>query len=247
MRSVSHRLFGLSAGALAPALLCLALAGCGSSGGSPTTASAAAATPTPTCPPASAAAASVKFVSGTIASATPGTITVTPKSGAPVTVQVTSTTRITKLAPATQSAIQVGDVAQVSADATGTIAQRIVVQSAGAGFGGGTGQNGGQPRVTRTPGSRFNPACFGQGRQRGTGAALAGQGGRISAVSNSQVELIDTQGQTLTYGITSSTVILAPTAGTTADLVAGDTVTATGTATGNSITARSITVTSAGQ
>ncbi|MGZ3583633.1 MAG: DUF5666 domain-containing protein, partial [Ktedonobacterales bacterium] len=190
--------------------------------------------------------ASLKVVSGTITSASAGSITVSPSSGGSVTVQIASTTRVTKLASTSLSAVQVGEVAQVTPDATGTIAQRIIVQGAG-GFGRGS-TSGGQPSATRVPGSGFNPACA---RRAGAGAGAfggaGGQGGRISEVSSSQIVLTDAQGQTVTYSVTANTVVMAPTTGGAADLRTGATVTVTGQATSSSITARSIVVTSAAQ
>ncbi|MGZ3677493.1 MAG: DUF5666 domain-containing protein [Ktedonobacterales bacterium] len=245
MRSVMRRTVGIVWAAIVPVALCLVLASCG---GASAASNGGAATPTATCPPGGSATASLKVVSGTITSASAGSITVSPSSGGSVTVQIASTTRVTKLANTSLSALQVGEVAQVTPDATGTIAQRIIVQGAG-GFGRGS-TSGGQPSATRGPGSGFNPACA---RRGGTGAgtggfgAASGQGGRVSEVSSSQIVLTDAQGQTVTYSITANTVIMAPTTGGAADHRTGATVTVTGQATSSSITARSIVVTSAAQ
>lgn len=242
-RHRSRRLWGALGLLLAPATLCMALAGCGASSAS---ASGVAAAPTPTCPPARTATATFKTVSGKITSVGTGSLTVAPASGASVSVQFTSTTRITKLAATTLSAVQVGQVAQVTPDTTGTIADRVTLQGA-SGFGRGAAGGGatGTPGATRTPGARINPACF---RRTGQGVggfgATAGQGGRVSQVSASQITLTDAQGQTLTYGLTSSTVVVAPTAATTADLAPEETVTLTGQAAGSGISARAIIITS---
>ncbi|HEX8034798.1 MAG TPA: hypothetical protein VF510_13165 [Ktedonobacterales bacterium] len=242
MRSVMRRTVGVAWAAIVPATLCLVLASCGGA----SAASNGAAAPTPTCPPAASATASLKVVSGKITSTGAGSITVSPSSGGSVTVQITSTTRITKLASSSLSTVQVGEVAQVTPDATGTIAQRIIVQGAG-GFGRGS-TSGRQPSATRVPGSGFNPACS---RRAGSGTggfgATNGQGGRVSEVSSSQIVLTDAQGQTLTYSVTATTVILAPTTGSATDLKTGAAVTVTGQAASSSITARSIVVTSAAQ
>ena len=244
MRSVMRRTVGIAWAAMGPAALCLVLASCG---GASAASNGAPAASTPTCPPGGSATASFKSVSGKITSAGAGSITVSPSSGASVMVQITSTTRISKLVSSRLSAVQVGQVAQVTPDATGTIAQRIIVQSAGgSGRGGGSG---GQPSATRSPGSGFNPACS---RRAGSGAggfgAAGGQGfERVSEVSSSQIMLTDAQGQTATYSVTANTVILAPTTGSAADLRTGAAVTVTGQVAGSSITARSIVVTSATQ
>ena len=247
MRTASSRLARVVTLTLAPAALCLALAGCGSPSGSKV-ASAAGASPTPTCP-ATTPTTTFKVVTGKITAASAGTITVAPTSGANVTVQVTATTRLTKLAPSTISAVQVGEVAQVTPDSSGVIATRITVSGGTGGFRGGTQANAGTPGVTRTPGVRFNPACFRRGTPGGGGAfgAAGGQGGRVTSVSGSQIDVTDAQGQSLTYTVTSSTVVIAPTAGSAADLVVGATVTATGTASGAAIVARAITIRPAGQ
>ncbi len=241
MRSVMRRTLGVAWAAIVPAALCLVLASCGGA----SAANGAAAAPTPTCPPASTATANLKFISGKITSAGTGSITVTPTTGASVAVQITSTTRISKLVSSSPSAVQVGDTAQVTADASGTVAQRIIVQGAG-GFGRG-GETGSATRVpgsaTRVPGSGFNPACSRRtGRGNGGFAAAGGQGGRVSEVSSSQITLTDAQGQTLTYGISPTTVIIAPTTGSSADLKTGATVTVVGQVAGSSLTARSIVI-----
>lgn len=245
MRRVVRRTLGAAWAAMGFATLCLALASCG--GASAATNGAGAATAT--CPPTTAAQANFKVVSGKITSAGTGSISVSPSSGGGnVTVQIASTTRISTLANSSLSAVQVGDVAQVTPDATGTIAQRIIVQNAGS-FGRG-GTSGRQPSATRTPGARFNSACA---RRAGAGnggfgaADGQGQGGRVSEISSSQIVLTDAQGQALTYSVTANTVIITPKAGSAADLKAGAMVMVTGQATGSTISARSIVVTSAAQ
>lgn len=244
MRPVAFRLARVVALALAPAALSLALVGCGATSGSVASANAAA---TPTCP-ATTPTASVKFVTGKITAARAGAITVAPTSGAAVSVQVTSTTRLTRLAPTTLSAVKAGEVAQITADASGVIATRITVTGAGGGFrNGGDPANGGQPRATRTPGARFNPNCFRRPNQAGSPFGAAGaQSGRVTDVSSAQITVTDAQGEALSYGVNSSTVILAPVTATTAALVPGAAVTVTGTASGSAIVARSIIITTAG-
>ncbi len=247
MRPTAFRPGRALALALAPAALCLALAGCGAAGGTANAASSAKAAATPTCP-ATTPTASVKFVTGKITAAGAGTITVAPTNGAAVTVQVTSTTRLTRLAPTTLSAVQAGDAAQITADSSGVIATRVTVTGAGGGFRNGDGAaNSGQPRATRTPGARFNPACFQRPNQAGSLFGAAGaQSSRVTDVSSTQITVTDAQGESLTYGVNSSTVILAPTSATAADLVAGASAIVTGTASGSTIVARSIIITAAG-
>lgn len=242
MRSVMRRTLGVTWVTIGAAMVSLALASCGTASG----AASGAAAPTPTCPPAASATASFESVSGKITSTGAGTITVTPSSGASVSVQITSTTRISKLASSSLSAVQVGEVALVTPDATGTIAQRIIVQSAG-GFGRGNGTDG-TPSATRVPGSGFNPACARRaGRGTGGFGAAGGQGGRVSEISSSHIVLTDAQGQTLTYSVTAHTVVIAPTTGSAADLTTGATVMVTGQAAGSGITARSIVIMAAAQ
>ena len=242
MRRVARRTLGVAWAAAGSAIVCLALASCGTASG----AASGAAAPTPTCPPTASATASFTSVSGTITSIGAGTITVSPSSGASVSVQITSTTRISKLAKSSLSAVQVGEVALVTPDATGTIAQRIIVQGAGA-----FGRNGGAdgtPSATRVPGSGFNPACARRaGRGTGGFGATGGQGGRVSEITSSQIVLTDAQGQTLTYSVTANTVVIAPTTGSATDLMTGATVMVTGQAAGSGITARSIVIMAAAQ
>lgn len=243
MRPVAFRLARAVALALAPAALSLALVGCGATSGSVASANAAA---TPTCP-ATTPTASVKFVTGKITAARAGAITVAPTSGAAVSVQVTSTTRLTRLAPTTLSAVKAGEVAQITADASGVIATRITVTGAGGGFRNGGASTGGQPRATRTPGTRFNPNCFRRPNQADAPFGAAGaQSGRVTDVSSAQITVTNAQGEALSYGVNSSTVILAPVTATTAALVPGAAVTVTGTASGSAIVARSIIITTAG-
>lgn len=244
MRFVSSQLARVAAFALAPAALCLALAGCGGTG---TTTAAAVASPTPTCPP-TPTTASFKVISGKITVVNGAAITVAPNSGAAVTVQTTATTRLTKLTTTTLSAVAVGDVAQVMTDASGVTATRITVTSGAGGFGGNSQGNGSQPRATRTPGARVNTSCFRRAGQAGSPfGAAAGQRGRVTNVSTSQIVVTDAQGEALTYGVTSSTVVIAPTSATAADLVVGAAVTVTGATSGSAIVARSIIITPAGQ
>lgn len=239
MRLLSLRLPRALALALAPATLCLALAGCGAPG----SASAAHAAAAPTCP-ATTSTVSFATVTGKITAASGGTLTITPASGSPVSVQVASTTRMTRLAPTTLSAITVGELAQVTTDASGVVATRITVTGAAGGFRGGNAGTGGQPRATRTPGGRFNPACFRRTGQPGSAFGQSGaQGGRVTEVSTSQITVTDAQGEALSYGVTASTVIVAPATTTSASLVVGATVIATGTRSGAGITARSIIIT----
>src|SRR5947209_2020108 len=120
MRSVIRRTVGTAWAAIVPAALCLVLASCGGASAASNGGGGAAA-PTATCPPGGSATASLKSVSGQITSAGAGSITVSPSSGGSVTVQITSTTRVSKLASSSLSAVQVGQVAQVTPDSTGTI------------------------------------------------------------------------------------------------------------------------------
>jgi ABC-type Fe3+-hydroxamate transport system substrate-binding protein len=227
---------------------CLALlAGCGA-GASASPGTNASASATPTCPP----VANFKSVSGAISATGNNTITVTPASGAPVVVQLTSSTRITKQVTVSPTSITNGTNVLIISDTNATTAQRIAVFSgAGGGFGGfGRGGFGGG---SGTPGAFRNSACFqrtpgaGRGGFGGGSATGAFQGlrGTVASVTSNQIIINDPQGQTFSLAITPSTVITSTASGTAADLVQGVKVTATGTLSGSQIKANSVAVTSA--
>jgi hypothetical protein len=234
----------LAIGALG--LGCLAvLAGCGSAAKASPGASA-----TATCPPVGA----FKSVSGTISGTGNNTITVTNSSGAQVVVQLTSSTRISKQVTVAPASIATGTNVLVISDTNATTAQRISVLSGTGtggfgGFGGGFGRFGGQGTPTRgTPGANRNSACFartpGAGRPTpGTGTnsgVFQGLRGTVASVSASPIIINDPQGQTFALAITPSTVITTIASGTTADLVNGARVTASGMAAGSQIKATTI-------
>jgi hypothetical protein len=217
------------------------LAGCG---GAASASQGGSASATPTCPP----ARSFKSVTGTISGAGGGTITVTPSSGSPVVVQVTSSTRITKMVSVSPASIATGTSVLVVSDTNATTAQRISVLASGAGggFGGfGGGRFGGG---SGTPSAARNPSCFqrtpGAGRFGGGSGSGSFQGlrGTVASVSSSQIVINDAQGQTFSLAVTSSTVTTSTASGTTADLVLGAKVTATGQASGSQINAANIVV-----
>jgi hypothetical protein len=53
----------------------------------------------------------------------------------------------------------------------------------------------------------------------------------------------DAQGEALSYGVTASTVIVAPATATSANMIVGATIIATGTRSGSAIIARSVVIT----
>jgi hypothetical protein len=224
--------------------LCLALAGCG--GTATANSGAAAASATPTCPP----TGTFKSVSGTISATGSNTITVTDSSGAPVVVQLTSSTRITKQVTVAPASIAAGTSVLIVSDTNATTAQRISVLAAGGGFGGGGFGGGRFGGGQGTPGAGRNSACVsrtpGAGRPGGTGGAFQGLRGTVDSVTSSQIVINDTQGQTFSLAITSATVTTSSASGSTADLVSGAKVSASGTASGSQINAATITVQAAG-
>ena len=225
---------------VALAALMMLLAACGTQG----TAAASSATATPTCPP----ARSFETVTGTISATAANAITVTSSNGSKTLVHLTSTTRVTRILVAKPSDLTTGATVQVTTDTAVTAAQRIVIVPAGQG---GFGGRGGGPGFGRgTPPAGFNSACFQrQGTpSAGTGGTGGFQGlrGTVASATSTQLVLDDTQGQTFTVAITSATVILTSASGTASDLSVGLTVSASGTATSDGISARTITVQEAG-
>ncbi len=225
----------LYAPTVALAALMMLLAACGTPG----TAAASSATATPTCPP----ARSFKTVTGTISGTAANAITVTSGNGSKTLVHLTSTTRITRILAAKPSDLTTSATVQVTTDTAVTAAQRIVIVPMGqGGFGGRGGTGFGRGR----PPAGFNSACFQrQGTPSGTGG-FQGLRGTVASASSTQLVLDDAQGQTFTVAITSATVILTSASGTASDLSAGLMVTASGTATSDGISARTITVQEAG-
>lgn len=214
-------------------MLCLALglAACGAGA-----TSVASATGTPNCAP--LRAIPVRSVTGTISSVGTNSLQVTDTaSGQVVTVELTSSTRITRIMTTSASSLIPGALVQVTADPSGTTAQRIIITPQGAnGFG-----NGG---ARGTPPAGFNPACVGTrtARQPGQGTFRGGVRGTVSSVTSTRVVVTDARGQTLTFAITSSTVILTAAAATSSDLKAGGSVIVTGTMSGSNLVARAIVI-----
>lgn len=216
-------------------MLCLA-AGLAACGAAPT--SAASATGTPNC----AQARSVRSVSGKISAVTASSFQVTDAtSGQVLTVQLTSSTRISRIVVASASSLTSGVVVQVTADSSGTTAQRIIITPQGAnGFGTrGGGARGTPPAgfpagcvAARTPGQ--NP--FGQNTARG------GVRGTVESATSTYVVVTDARGQTLTFAITASTQILTTADGKPSDLTSGSTVLVTGAMSGTSLVARMVVV-----
>jgi hypothetical protein len=230
------RLYASTAGLAA---LMMLLAACGTPG----TAAASSARATATCPP----ARSFKTVTGSISATGANVITVTSSNGSKTLVHLTSTTRVTRILAAKPSDLTTGATVQVTTDTAVTAAQRIVIVPTGQG---GFGGRGGGPGFGRgTPPAGFNSACFQrQGTPSGTGGTGGFQGlrGTVASASSTQVVLDDAQGQTFSVAITSATVILTSASGTARDLSVGLTVSASGTATSDGISARTITVQEAG-
>jgi hypothetical protein len=232
----SIRLYALI---IALAALMMLLAACGTQG----TAAASSATATATCPP----ARSFKTVTGAISATGANVITVTSSNGSKTLVHLTTSTRITRIVAATPTDLTTGAIVQVTTDTAATAAQRIVIVPMGQGGFGGRG--GGTGFGRGTPPAGFNSACFQrQGTPSGTGGPGGFQGlrGTVASATSTQLVLDDAQGQTFTVAITSATVILTSASGTASDLSVGLTVSASGTATSDGISARTITVQEAG-
>lgn len=215
------------------------LTACGTS-----TAAAASATSTPNCTRGRPAVAFTS-ITGTITgvSSSANSVQVTSASGQVTSLQLTTTTRITKIVTATAESLTPGTTIQVTPDTSGSSAMRIVIAPSGTG-GFGLG-NGGAARGT--PPAGVNPACLatrtprlggGQGTQ-GTQGQQAIRG-TVTSASSAHVVLTDTSGETLAFAITPSTVILSSASGSASDLTSGSKVTVTGTLSGSVLTARTI-------
>jgi hypothetical protein len=191
---------------------------------------------------------------GHITSASAGAVTIADSTGAATTVQISSTTRVTRIESVAPATLTVGAPVLVLTDTNATVAQRISIldQSAvgtgGAGGNGGTGGNGGgSGRFTGTPAAGRNPTCFQRGGQgagsgQGQGNGFQGLRGTVESVDDSRLVFDDTQGQTYSVAITSTTLIQRTAQAKASDLVVGMAVTAMGTATSNGISARTVTI-----
>ena len=237
MRKVWHQLARQSAAsglfaACTCILLGLLVAGCGSTASAK---SAVAATVTPTCPP----VVPTKSITGSVKSVSSGSFTVTTTAGASATVHLTSNTLITHQIVATVASLTTGQAVEVSTDSSGVTALRVVVIGTSGGGGTGTRRFGG----SGTPTAGRNASCFrrgaGSGFAPGAGA-FSGIRGTLTSVSSNQLVLTDSQGQSYTVAVTSSTVITSLGKATASDLVPGDPVTASGPATSDGITARTL-------
>lgn len=211
-------------------LLGAGLTACGTASGA-----AATATSTPNC----TRVRTTQSVSGTITAVSAGGIQVTNASGAVTAVQLTTTTRITRIVTTSVASLTAGTSVQVTPDTTGSTALRIVITPQG------TGGPGGFGGARGTPPAGLNPACLGT-RTPGTGPFQGGRGqgavtrGTVTSASSVHVVLTDSSGETLAFAITPATVILTSAAGTPSDLTSGSKVAVTGTRSGSTLVARSI-------
>jgi hypothetical protein len=237
MSSVSDRIVRGRTPILLGIALCLAagLAACGSA-----SASTGSATATPNCT--SARAAQPATSTGTISNVTASAFQLTDTSGKVTTVQLTANTRITRVVTGTAASLTSGAIVQITADATGTTAQRITVASQAAnGNGFGNGFRGG---ARGTPPAGSSAACAGTrtpGRNNFQGN-FAGIRGTVASATSTRVVVNDAQGQTLTFAITPTTQILTTTSGSASDLTPGSTAVVTGTLAGTTLTARTIVI-----
>jgi hypothetical protein len=236
------RSFALSAslgGVIAIPLLSALLVGCGAASG----ASGAAAAATSTCPPPS----TLKTVTGHVTIVSADALTVTDSNGAATSVQLSSTTRVTRITSIPATSLSNGTAVLVLTDTNATIAQRIsVLESTATGGSGGAGGSGnGSGRFSGTPAAGRNPSCFqrgGQGGGSGQGNGFQGLRGTIKSVTSSKVVFDDSQGQTYSVAITATTAIQRTDQAKVSDLAAGMAVMATGTASSKGIAARTITI-----
>lgn len=235
-------------GAIAIPLLGALLIGCGAASG----ASGAAAVATSTCPPTPA----LKTVTGHITTASADAITVTDSNGAATNVQISNTTRVTRVTSVPATSLSDGTAVLVLTDTNATVAQRIsVLESTGTGGSGGAGGAGngsggagnGSGRFSGTPAAGRNPSCFQRGGQgagagQGQGNTFQGLRGTIESVTSSRLVFDDAQGQTYSVAITATTAIQRTDQAKASDLATGMTVMATGTASSNGIAARTVTI-----
>src|SRR5579872_2777861 len=217
--------------------LAAGLAACGSA-----SANSASVTATPNCTPVRPAqtAQAAQSATGTISNITANSFQLTAASGKMTTVQISPSTRITRIVAVSATSLAQGAIVQVMPDAAGTTAQRItVVTQTGNGFG---SRGGG--RASGTPPAGLNPACLitrtpGRGPFQGN---QLGVRGTVQSVSSTHIVVNDPQGQTLTFAITPSTQILSSASGSVSDLTQGSTAIVTGTLSGATLVARSIVV-----
>lgn len=238
------RLFALAArfgGVLAIPLLSALLIGCGAA----STASGAAAAATSTCPPMPA----LKTVAGQITTASANAITITDSKSSASSVQISSTTRVTRITSIPAASLSDGTAVLVLTDTNATVAQRISVLDQGStgtgGSGGAGGAGNGSGRFSGTPAAGRNASCFqrsGQGAGSGQGNGFQGLRGTIESVTSSRLVFDDTQGQTYSVAISTTTAIQRTTQAKASDLAIGMAISATGTATSNGIAARTITI-----
>ncbi len=229
--------------------LALTFTACGS-----TANAAASATVSPACVTATARAKSGSqsvmplTLSGKITALNGNSLTVTSTADKATAVNLSGNTRISKITPIQASSLTSGTIVIILTNpSTGggpTTARSIIVQPAtngqggtptpGGGFGkGGPGRNGGnftgcRPRT-------------GTGNTGGLGGAR-GIRGTVSSynASTQQLTITDAQGATYLIGVTSTTVIGSFSAGAQSDLAVGETITVSGTVSGNAVTARAI-------
>jgi hypothetical protein len=214
-----------------PALLTLALVGCGSTANATNAANAAATNcPTP-------GANAFTSVNGVVTALNATSATVKTSSGANATVLFTATTRVSKTVSVDPATLTTGTTVQVVVSQSGvangaTPAQAIIVFN-GQGFGGGQRGGNGSPRPgagSGTPRAGFNPAC----RTRNQGAqaqnGFRGVRGMISAVNPAahQITVTDAKGGNYVFALTSSTTVATQQAGKISDLAVGDTISASG-------------------
>jgi hypothetical protein len=174
-------------------------------------------------------------------------LTVTDSNGAATNVQLSSTTRVTRITSIPATSLSNGTAVLVLTDTNATVAQRIsVLESTGTGGSGGAGGRGnGSGRFSGTPAAGRNPSCFqrgGQGGGSGQGNGFQGLRGTIESVTSSKLVFDDSQGQTYSVAITATTAIQRTDQVKVSDLAAGMAVMATGTASSQGIAARTITI-----
>jgi hypothetical protein len=191
----------------------------------------------------------LKTVTGHITTASADAITVTDSNGAVTNVQLSSTTRVTRITAITASALTSGTGVLVLTDTNATVAQRISVldqgSSGASGSGGAGGAGNGSGRFSGTPAAGRNPACFQRGAQgsgSGQGNGFQGLRGTIESVTSSRLVFDDTQGQTYSVTITATTAIQRTEQAKASDLATGMAVMVTGTASSSGIAARTMTI-----
>ncbi len=207
--------------------LMIVLAGCG---GSTVTAAAAQGTPNP------CASNTAKTVTGKVTAIAAGTASVTQSASATATVHFASTTNVREIQSVAVSTLQQSDRVQIFIQSGTSTAQAVLITPAFTGAG-----SGGRSFPTLAAGSStggFTRGCRGRAGLNGF-RGISGQVTTISAVA-SQFTVVDTHGSSYLVSFTSATIFAHLVRGSVSDIQVGDTISASGAASSDGVTAQSI-------